>query len=538
MDDKTIPPVRVIRQGVAHTPDDIIEDARTAIAATWRRHDVAGIAVVDGYGLRIAVERGHLIVLDGFGKQRRERRYARATHGLSRLVVIGNSGYLTLDALGWCDRLGIAVVILDSSTARPTFATTPHGLDDARLRRAQARAVDSPLGLEIASELLSAKVWGQAAIVRKQLGDEQLAETLGEIAGWVKQAPSLDAARQLEAGAAVAYWQKWASHPGAEVRFTRRDAPRVPEHWRRFDGRRSVLQSANGNKRAERPANALLNYLFALAEIEAILACRVVGLNPGLGFIHMDARSRDSLAFDVMEPIRCVVESYVLDILARRSFHKADFAEGMDGHVRILPPLTHGLAETLPRWRQAVAPWAEYVVHLLADAATGKVPKPTKLTGTNLRQAQAEVKARKLGGLPRAEAPAPKQRPTVDIERQPQQTCRDCGAAILGRRRLYCPACGVLQSGQDGDSRARRGPAIAAQRAELERWRIENPGRTGDAEAYRTTILPALASIKLAAIMSTLDVAKSTASMIRSGRHVPALRHWPALAELGGRVSN
>jgi hypothetical protein len=32
--------------------------------------------------------------------------------------------------------------------------------------------------------------------------------------------------------------------------------------------------------------------------------------------------------------------------------------------------------------------------------------------------------------------------------------------------------------------------------------------------------------------MAALACAKSTASMIRSGRYVPALRHWEALREL------
>jgi hypothetical protein len=43
-----------------------------------------------------------------------------------------------------------------------------------------------------------------------------------------------------------------------------------------------------------------------------------------------------------------------------------------------------------------------------------------------------------------------------------------------------------------------------------------------------------LAKVTLRQIMQVAGVAKSTASMIRSGRHVPALRHWPLLAELVG----
>ena len=51
-----------------------------------------------------------------------------------------------------------------------------------------------------------------------------------------------------------------------------------------------MLASGNANRKAERPVNALLNYVYALVEAEAILACQVVGLDPGLGLVHSDAR--------------------------------------------------------------------------------------------------------------------------------------------------------------------------------------------------------------------------------------------------------
>jgi CRISPR/Cas system-associated endonuclease Cas1 len=45
----------------------------------------------------------------------------------------------------------------------------------------------------------------------------------------------------------------------------------------------------------------MLNYLYAVLESETRLACAALGLDPGLGVLHVDAQCRDSLAFDVME---------------------------------------------------------------------------------------------------------------------------------------------------------------------------------------------------------------------------------------------
>src|SRR6266542_2687218 len=49
-----------------------------------------GVVSLNGYGVRIAVEKGHLSVADGIGSQRRAARFSRATCGLKRLVVRGS----------------------------------------------------------------------------------------------------------------------------------------------------------------------------------------------------------------------------------------------------------------------------------------------------------------------------------------------------------------------------------------------------------------------------------------------------------------
>lgn len=70
--------------------------------------------------------------------------------------------------------------------------------------------------------------------------------------------------------------------------------------------------------------------------------------------------------------------------------------------------------------------------------------------------------------------------------------------------RRYCPSCGVLIPGHDQVTRSRRAQAIAAKRAELERWRKENPDASADSEDFRSLILPGLAQIqiKLSEIMT------------------------------------
>src|SRR2546425_6699827 len=91
-----------------------------------------GVFVADGYGLRVAVDKRHLVVQDGIGRQRRETRFARIGHGLRRLLIFGHSGTISLEALRWLDRVGITFAHLDKD-GRLLAASTQPGLDDARL---------------------------------------------------------------------------------------------------------------------------------------------------------------------------------------------------------------------------------------------------------------------------------------------------------------------------------------------------------------------------------------------------------------------
>ena len=107
----------------------------------------------------------------------------------------------------------------------------------------------------------------------------------------LEQAGTIELMRQAESQAARAYWQAWASTP---LTFARRDVGQVPDSWRVFGSRTSTL--SGGPRLAATPGNALLNYLYALAEQEAILALRAVGLDPGLAIVHKDQTARASLA--------------------------------------------------------------------------------------------------------------------------------------------------------------------------------------------------------------------------------------------------
>jgi len=94
----------------------------------------------------------------------------------------------------------------------------------------------------------------------------------------------------------------------------------------------------------------MLNYLYAILEAEARLAAAALGLDPGIGLMHVDSPARDSLACDLMEPVRPQVDAYVLDWISREPIRRDWFFEQRDGNCRLMASFAVRLSETAAMW--------------------------------------------------------------------------------------------------------------------------------------------------------------------------------------------
>jgi len=332
---------------------------------TRRRH-AAGIHILDGYGIQIYVERGHLVLHDGIGRDRRTERLNRATGGLDRVVAIGHSGHVTFEALRWIKDAGAAFVQIDRDGALVS-ASAPERLHESRLRRAQVLAAESDLGRKAIVELLKAKIDNQADVVERRLlhlkasivRDHKhhvpIPHAIRQQAEAMTPTLSFAELRKLESIAGRYYWQTWARVP---IRFERSFEKIVPEHWHRAGPRTSKLDR-QWPRRAMTPAHALLNYTYAILEAEALIAAYALGFDPSLGLMHADVRYRRSLAIDLMEPVRPIADELVLDLIERRTLCRGDAIETRRGVCRIGPRLAKELANRATELRAAVNPHVE-----------------------------------------------------------------------------------------------------------------------------------------------------------------------------------
>ena len=175
------------------------------------------------------------------------------------------------------------------------------------------------------------------------------------------------------------------------------------------------------------PASALLNFIFAVCESEERLALSILGLDPGIGFLHLPRANRDSLAFDIMEPVRPEVEHWLYPWLSTEPLRRTDFFETATGNCRLMTHLCAWLSETAPTWGKLIAPWAEYVARSLW--ATTSPKKSERKLSTPLTQQHRRV----AKGRPSfSEVKAPK----------PERLCRGCGKAVQGDSK-NCTECDV-----------------------------------------------------------------------------------------------
>jgi CRISPR-associated protein Cas1 len=303
-----------------------------------------GVVTLFGYNIQVRVDRGHLLIDDGIASDRRRFRLPRVGHGLKRLVVIGADGMVSLAALRWLADQNASFAMLERDGT--VLATTgPVRASDARLRRAQALASQSDTALVIARELIDKKLAGQERVARDKLLAPENADAIRLFRSELAEADTPENIRLIESQAASAYWAAW--RPLA-VRFPRKEESRVPAHWRVFGARISPLTGSP--RTAVNPPNAILNYLYCLLESESRLAAAALGLDPGIGVLHVDTPYQDSLACDLMEPARPAVDAYFLDWIARESLKKEWFFEQPNGNCRLLGSFATRLSETAPTW--------------------------------------------------------------------------------------------------------------------------------------------------------------------------------------------
>lgn len=281
---------------------------------------------------------------------------------VDRCVLQGGQTRLDTGVLMKLAEAGATTVLMSPRQTRRVAIVLGPLHNDAAVRLAQARSVmEDAFCRSWALDLVRAKLLRQQRTLqrmqaerpdaRKPLFDalQTLAPILAELgAADTPDAPTLESLRGREGAAARVY----------------------------FAGLASVMPPALGfaarNRRPPKdPVNVCLSLGYTLLHMQAVHSCTVAGLDPLLGFYHRPAIGRESLASDLIEPLRPALDEWVWQLLRERSLREEHFT--LDKGACVLGKA--GREAYYAGWEKQSVSWRRWLrartrrlaAHLLAD---------------------------------------------------------------------------------------------------------------------------------------------------------------------------
>lgn len=240
---------------------------------------------------------------------------------IDRCVIHGAQTRLDSGVLMKLAEAGVTTVLMSPRSPRRVALVLGAQHNDAAVRLAQAqRVMDDAACRDWARALVRAKLKRQRRTLthlqsarpdaRKPLFDAL--QTLGSILNnidaaaaltWPASTPPLDSLRGHEGAAARAYFAGLAGVFAPTLNFTGR------------------------NRRPPRdPVNVCLSLSYTMLHAQAVQSCITAGLDPLLGFYHRPAFGRESLASDLIEPLRPAVDLWVWELLRSRTLREDHFS--------------------------------------------------------------------------------------------------------------------------------------------------------------------------------------------------------------------
>lgn len=296
--------------------------------------------IVDQFGAFIGKHSQRILVTKG------DQKLAQAPliH-LESILITAHGVSLSSDAIRECTQRGIPIYFV-SGSGTPYASLYSAGLTGTiATRRAQLRACETTLGLDVVLAFGCGKLSNQANLLKyiaKSRKDsqpelyEELRRTAAEIEDGIlelAQYRSLPEFREGSLTVDAVRDQLLGIEGRAAERYWSAVAQVLPEKYA-FPGRL--------RRGAADPVNAALNYAYGIlyGQVERCLV--LAGLDPYAGFLHTDRPGKPSMTLDFIEEFRAVVADRTVFGMANRNI---PFEQDQD--FRLTQPFRRQLAEAV-----------------------------------------------------------------------------------------------------------------------------------------------------------------------------------------------
>lgn len=310
--------------------------------------------VLTGNGLSINVDKGRLIIKDGFThypqKAARFEFFKGALDIPPRIVIVDGNGSISIDAIDWLyDQKVDLIRLAYDGRVQSIMSANGYAADPKQVAWQLETQRDESARLDFAVPLVAKKIEETLVTLEGFLPEsasrsKAIAKAETALLDLERIPPSsIGELLAIEGTVAQGYFFAWRS---LDLKWKATSAFPIPDEWRRFFSRSSLhrTQYRIRNRNATHPINAMLNYVYGILESRVRIEVIADGSDPSIGILHNSSEpERHSFVFDRMEPLRPVVDRKVLKLVEKETFSGADFQLQSNGVVRVNPELVRRL---------------------------------------------------------------------------------------------------------------------------------------------------------------------------------------------------
>ena len=238
---------------------------------------------------------------------------------LDNVIIYGRNGNITLEAIRWLIKHNVQITILDWNGKLLTTMLPPESVQ-VKTKFAQYHSYsDNNLRLELAKKFIRAK-FNRTKIVLEwlKLRYDQINDDFSSEEKLFEKTKSIPDIMMVEGRVAGFYWQELQKIFPEKYEFETREYQKKP-------------------RGAGDAINCMFNYGYAILESECLRAINSAGLDVHVGFMHEMCIGKNSLAYDLQEPFRFLIDLAVINLIENKSMEKRDFIRTENYNLRLRP---------------------------------------------------------------------------------------------------------------------------------------------------------------------------------------------------------
>jgi len=280
------------------------------------------LLLLNGHGISLRVDGAKLCIRDGMTSSDVEPEmfvFRPKRIDIENIIIYGRTGNISLDAVRWLVKHGVQITLLDWNGKLLTTMLPPEAVQ-IKAKFCQYEAYkDKEVRIKIARKFLEAKFQRTQAVLdwlkqRYSVVDEDFSKELPLF----RKAREIKDLILIEGRIASHYWSQIIKIIPEKYEFESRKYQKRP--WGAGDA-----------------INCMLNYGYAILESECLRAINSSGLDPHIGFLHEANPGKNSLAYDLQEPFRFLIDLSIINLIENKRLEKSDFIRTENYTMRLRP---------------------------------------------------------------------------------------------------------------------------------------------------------------------------------------------------------